>query len=170
MPPKEEMGREKAKRENGAPGEIRTPDLLLRRQSLYPSELRAPASSFSLHVGNEKHQCQFCAASSTRSRSPLKSSRWDARRQHIAQMHNCPRPSKILVAASPTAATAPPAAVSPAISASASPVASAASGVLGLGTRLVYVERASAHLCAIQRSNGFFSVLVAGHFHKTEPA
>ena len=25
----------------GAPGEIRTPDLLLRRQSLYPSELRA---------------------------------------------------------------------------------------------------------------------------------
>jgi hypothetical protein len=26
---------------SGAPGEIRTPDLLLRRQSLYPSELRA---------------------------------------------------------------------------------------------------------------------------------
>src|ERR1700758_149078 len=26
---------------NGAPGEIRTPDLLLRRQSLYPAELRA---------------------------------------------------------------------------------------------------------------------------------
>ncbi len=25
----------------GAPGEIRTPDLLLRRQSLYPAELRA---------------------------------------------------------------------------------------------------------------------------------
>src|SRR5580698_9643465 len=43
MPLKEEMGREKAKRKSGAPGEIRTPDLLLRRQSLYPSELRAPA-------------------------------------------------------------------------------------------------------------------------------
>ena len=26
---------------HGAPGEIRTPDLLLRRQSLYPAELRA---------------------------------------------------------------------------------------------------------------------------------
>src|ERR1700733_14004189 len=26
---------------NGAPGEIRTPDLLLRRQQLYPAELRA---------------------------------------------------------------------------------------------------------------------------------
>ena len=29
------------KKESGAPGEIRTPDLLLRRQSLYPAELRA---------------------------------------------------------------------------------------------------------------------------------
>ena len=27
---------------NGAPGEIRTPDLLIRSQSLYPAELRAP--------------------------------------------------------------------------------------------------------------------------------
>ena len=26
---------------NGAPGEIRTPDLLIRSQSLYPAELRA---------------------------------------------------------------------------------------------------------------------------------
>ena len=43
-PLKEEMGREKAKRKSGAPGEIRTPDLLLRRQSLYPSELRAHAT------------------------------------------------------------------------------------------------------------------------------
>src|ERR1700722_16340943 len=51
MPLKEEMGREKAKRKSGAPGEIRTPDLLLRRQSLYPSELRAHSSLFSLHAG-----------------------------------------------------------------------------------------------------------------------
>src|SRR5579863_9429876 len=28
-------------KDSGAPGEIRTPDLLLRRQSLYPAELRA---------------------------------------------------------------------------------------------------------------------------------
>ena len=33
----------------GAPGEVRTPDLLLRRQSLYPSELRAHTDAFSLH-------------------------------------------------------------------------------------------------------------------------
>src|SRR5271157_640696 len=30
-----------SKKNSGAPGEIRTPDLLLRRQSLYPTELRA---------------------------------------------------------------------------------------------------------------------------------
>src|SRR5436190_23703459 len=34
----------------GAPGEIRTPDLLLRRQSLYPAELRARANSLQLRV------------------------------------------------------------------------------------------------------------------------
>src|ERR1035438_4636084 len=31
----------RSKKNCGAPGEIRTPDLLLRRQSLYPAELRA---------------------------------------------------------------------------------------------------------------------------------
>jgi hypothetical protein len=34
---------------------------LLRRQSLYPSELRAPTDSFSLHGRVEKHQCEDCA-------------------------------------------------------------------------------------------------------------
>ncbi len=39
-----------------------------------------------------------------------------------------------------------------------------------LGTGLVYVERASAHLRTVQRRDGFFSIFVAGHFHKAEPA
>src|ERR1700691_2603714 len=34
---------------DGAPGEIRTPDLLLRRQPLYPAELRARTGMYSLH-------------------------------------------------------------------------------------------------------------------------
>ncbi len=34
---------------SGAPGEIRTPDLLLRRQPLYPAELRARTDIYSLH-------------------------------------------------------------------------------------------------------------------------
>ena len=33
---------------DGAPGEIRTPDLLIRSQSLYPAELRAPLEISSL--------------------------------------------------------------------------------------------------------------------------
>ena len=41
----------KKKEKTGAPGEIRTPDLLLRRQSLYPAELRARAGDpISLHA------------------------------------------------------------------------------------------------------------------------
>jgi hypothetical protein len=36
----------KTKRNYGAPGEIRTHDLLLRRQTLYPAELRAHVSTF----------------------------------------------------------------------------------------------------------------------------
>src|ERR1700675_4632534 len=35
---------------NGAPGEIRTPDLLLRRQPLYPAELRA-RTVFTVYMG-----------------------------------------------------------------------------------------------------------------------
>ena len=75
--------------------------------------------------------------------------------------------SEWLVSASTTAAATT---VSAAIAASTSAVASTASGVLGFGAGLVYVECASADLCAIQRRNGFFSILVAGHFYEAEPA
>src|SRR5271155_2415129 len=78
--------------------------------------------------------------------------------------------SEWLVAASTTAATATAATVPAAIAAPASAVASTAAGVLGFGAGLVDVQRASADLRAIQRSDGLFSILVAGHFHKAEPA
>ena len=39
----------KGMKNSGAPGEIRTPDLLLRRQSLYPAELRAHPSRVYIH-------------------------------------------------------------------------------------------------------------------------
>ena len=42
------------RKDSGAPGEIRTPDLLLRRQPLYPAELRA-RGEYSLH-GRAKEQ------------------------------------------------------------------------------------------------------------------
>src|ERR1700685_1061318 len=73
--------------------------------------------------------------------------------------------------ASPASATAAAATtVATTISAPASAVPSAASGVFGLRTRLVHIERASAHLRAVQCGDGLFSVFIAGHFHKAESA
>jgi hypothetical protein len=75
-----------------------------------------------------------------------------------------------LVAPPTTTATAAAATVSAAISAPASAVASTAARVLGFGARLIHVERASADLRAVQRSDGLLSILVARHFHKAESA
>jgi hypothetical protein len=44
------------RRGTGAPGEIRTPDLLLRRQPLYPAELRARTGMYSLHGPGKRLQ------------------------------------------------------------------------------------------------------------------
>src|SRR5208282_5880829 len=41
---------------NGAPGEIRTPDPLVRSQMLYPAELRAP-STIVTHTHLKSHEC-----------------------------------------------------------------------------------------------------------------
>jgi len=46
---------------------------------------------------------------------------------------------------------------------------STTTATLGFGTRLIHVQLASTEFAAIQRGNGFFPVLGAGHFHKTEP-
>ena len=42
---------------DGAPGEIRTPDLMLRRHSLYPAELRAPSISISYFESHVPRSC-----------------------------------------------------------------------------------------------------------------
>src|SRR5438874_683065 len=48
----------------GAPGEIRTPGLLLRRQSLYPAELRARKrlaySDYHFRAAHSSRQSVFC--------------------------------------------------------------------------------------------------------------
>src|ERR1700678_2173378 len=74
------------------------------------------------------------------------------------------------VTAPATAATAAATTVAATTSAPASAVAPAASGVFGLRTRLVHVERASTHLRAVQCGDGFFSVFIAGHLDKAEAA
>src|ERR1700722_8944600 len=73
----------------------------------------------------------------------------------------------LIATASAAAATAASAAVTTAISAT---VASTASGALGLGPSLVHVQGAPADLRAVERGDGLFSVLVAGHFHEPKPA
>ena len=76
-------------------------------------------------------------------------------------------PAASATTAAPTAVAAAPAAAVPT---SASAVASAASGVFCLRTSLVHVERASAHLRTVQCRNGLFSIVIAGHLHKSESA
>jgi hypothetical protein len=79
-------------------------------------------------------------------------------------------PASAATAAATTTIPTAAATVSTAIPASASSIASTASGVLGFWTRLVHVERAAADLRAVQRSDGFLSIFVAGHFYKAEAA
>ena len=58
--PSRSRKRLKQERNNGAPGEIRTPDLLLRRQPLYPAELRARTDCFQFTwVGEELQSSPF---------------------------------------------------------------------------------------------------------------
>jgi len=77
---------------------------------------------------------------------------------------------KFLPTPSSAAATAAAATITTAISATASAVASTAPSVFGLRTGFVHVEGSSAHLRSVQRGDGFFSILVAGHLHKAEAA
>jgi len=70
-----------------------------------------------------------------------------------------------LIAVPPAAAPVPaPAATAIAASSAAS------SATLDLRTRFIHVQSPPADLIAVQRRNGFFSVLRARHLHETESA
>jgi hypothetical protein len=71
----------------------------------------------------------------------------------------------LVAVATPAAASAPAAT----ISAIAATTASATAGALGFGPGLIDVDRASAHLRAIQGGNCLLAVFVAGHLHEAEP-
>jgi hypothetical protein len=68
------------KDDNGAPGEIRTPDPLLRRQLLYPAELRARPGLILLRLGRQfEIQCDLvegCRARPSRHRRKWRRSIW----------------------------------------------------------------------------------------------
>ena len=124
----------------GAPGEIRTPDLQLRRLPLYPAELRARAVQFTCGVG--RHQMR--TARRTCAQVPI-SGDW---------LRKLPA-----VATAPTAAALAPAST-----------ASATTATFRFGPCFVHVQGASANLRAIQCRNRFLSVLGTCHLDKTETA
>jgi hypothetical protein len=75
-----------------------------------------------------------------------------------------------LPAVVPSAASTTTAAAAAAISAIASTAASATAGAFSFGTGFVHVDGASADLRAVERSDGFLAVFVAGHFDESEAA
>jgi hypothetical protein len=73
-----------------------------------------------------------------------------------------------LISAPPSTTTAATTTITAAVSASASTVASATAGMLSFRSGLVYVERATTNLRAIQGCDGFISIFIACHFHEAE--
>lgn len=81
----------------GAPEGIRTPDLSLRRGTLYPAELRAQRNYFSTTFGQEKPSSEsdviygFRAPPSYKMRNvPRKSSRRDRKTMFLFRSESCP--------------------------------------------------------------------------------
>jgi hypothetical protein len=70
----------------GAPGEIRTPDLLIRSQSLYPAELRAHM----LGLQGEAHDTNHCQIIKAR----LAAQGLDRQRHRFTSLAEVPRPAQ----------------------------------------------------------------------------
>src|SRR5579863_2634867 len=129
---------------HGAPGEIRTPDLQLRRLPLYPSELRAHTGTSSLHGGKNRHQCREACL--------------------IASAPAAPATMTSTVTSTITATTTAPSTAEPATTAAST------CRPFRLGPRFVDVERTSANLTAVNRRDGFFALFRIRHLDKTKTA
>src|SRR5581483_3805714 len=144
---------------SGAPGEIRTPDLLLRRQSLYPAELRARSRCFQFTCGPGADQCggsaQGVSGQQTGRRTVLHTI--DEFSQMTQATEQLPAIAPTTPAAAPTAAAAP------------ATISTTARSAFGLRTRFVDIQGASAQLRSIQSCDRFLSIFVARHLDETEP-
>ena|SRR6266404_2683669 len=122
---------------NGAPGEIRTPDLQLRRLPLYPAELRA--RSLQSTSGFQPHQMLD---------------------RQLSRFRRDPSQGRAgLPAAAATAATA-------ALAPTTSAATTAPGTALRLRTCFVYIQSASPYLRAVQRCDCLFTILSARHLDK----
>src|SRR5438270_2882137 len=159
------------KGKTGAPGEIRTPDLLLRRQSLYPAELRArPDRVYMRESGAGNARISLVG----RLRAQLRY----ARVPSLAELHkqkgrstHLPLPFPILIfSAAGLPASAATAAASAAVASASTASTCAASGAFGFGTSFIYVERTAAVLGAIQGGDSFVALFRIRHLDEPEPA
>jgi hypothetical protein len=131
----------------GAPGEIRTPDLLLRRQSLYPAELRARTHKLVYRAAGKPSMPSYKVkpqGGTERFRACWTVLHWgqSARRHDKFSAVKKGLGSTRLIA-SATAASASSAAIS--TTASTVPVTSPASAMFRLRTGFVYVKRTTAN-------------------------
>ncbi len=131
----------------GAPGEIRTPGLFLRREALYPAELRAHTGANSLHAVKNRHQLRESPAPASAA---------------VASSITAIAPTATTPSASTTAASAP--------SAEAASSSAPAAGTIGFGARFVDVERASADFRAVDGGDGFLAFFGISHFNESEAA
>ena len=136
-------------RSSGAPGEIRTPDLQLRRLPLYPAELRAHCIQST--TGTSSHQLD----------AARKGQRWDASGQNCGVLlPKIPRwPRYLIATSSPSTAAA---------TATVSTISAATTAAFHLGTCFVHIQSPSAHLAAVESGDGFFSFFRVRHLYKTE--
>ena len=139
---------------NGAPGEIRTPDLQLRRLPLYPAELRARSSSlhrnrrFAFQQSKQKLKTRKRAAEN----QELKSREPRAKSQELRAAYLRPRSPR-----SPRSPPRPP-----------PPPPPPGRSVLGRASFTLMVRPPTS--VPFSRGDGFLAFFGIGHFHKGESA
>ena len=75
------------RKKNGAPGEVRTHDLQLRRLSLYPSELRAHGTVRTIRSRNRSVRVYFNACAGSTLQGFRIARVWDSRSRHVSWKH-----------------------------------------------------------------------------------
>ena len=138
---------------DGAPGEIRTPDLQLRRLPLYPAELRARVSSVHrqvrpINLGTQKR----------------KTEKPKSRNGEMPEMDRAERAVAVVVRITSRGESS----AMSSLTSSAALAAATAARALGLRASFVHVNSASADLASIQSGNGLVAFFGVCHLDETE--
>ena len=139
---------------NGAPGEIRTPDLQLRRLPLYPAELRARDSS----VHREVRAINF----GRKNREETAERCWKRRNTEDDSGRACLSIFAVRISSPQHHANG--------LLTTTATLAAPAAGPFSLWTRFVHIDCTTAKLAAIQTCDRFVPFFAIGHFNKTKSA